>query len=128
MALKAREVKRASDSLYTYIQDLKIRIAKVADGENANVNSIEHKDDLEAASRVMLSPVSGEGKKLRAEIDKYRIWMGGFIEDSAKTAVLEANLSTTPLIKRDQYPYLGRGLVREYAGSGGCYPVNKNAK
>ena len=95
-ALKAREVKRASDSLYTYIQDLKIRIAKVADGENANVNSIEHKDDLEAASRVMLSPVSGEGKKLRAEIDKYRIWMGGFIEDSAKTAVLEANLSTTP--------------------------------
>ena len=51
--------------------------------------------------------------------------MGGFIEDSAKTAVLEANLSTTPLIKRDQYPYLGRGLVREYAGSGGCYPVNK---
>ena len=94
--MKAREVKRASDSLYTYIQDLKIRIAKVADGENANVNSIEHKDDLEAASRVMLSPVSGEGKKLRAEIDKYRIWMGGFIEDSAKTAVLEANLSTTP--------------------------------
>ena len=94
-ALKAREVKRASDSLYTYIQDLKIRIAKVADGENANVNSIEHKDDLEAASHVMLSPVSGEGKKLRAEIDKYRIWMGGFIEDSAKTAVLEANLSTT---------------------------------
>ena len=51
---------------------------------------------MEAASRVMLSPVSGEGKKLRAEIDKYRIWMGGFIEDSAKTAVLEANLSTTP--------------------------------
>ena len=100
-ALKAREVKRASDNLYlcTYIQDLKIRIAKVADGENVNVKSIEHKDDLEAASRVMLSPVSGEGKKLRAEIDKYRIWMGGFIEDSAKTA-MPVNLPRLPLIKR----------------------------
>ena len=55
--------------------------------------------------------------------------MGGFIEDSAKTAVLEANLSTTPPHKAGiNTRTLGRGLVREYAGSGGCYPVNKNAK
>ena len=73
-ALKAREVKKASDSLYTYIQDLKIRIAKVADGENANVNSIEHKDDLEAASRVMLSPVSGWAalSKIRRRLPYWR--------------------------------------------------------
>ena len=101
-------MKRASDSLYTYIQDLKSRIAKVADGENANVNSIEHKDDLEAASRVMLSPVSGEGKKLRAEIDKYRIWMGGFIEDSAKTAVLLSLIHIFCVLVRESY---GRNMT-----------------
>ncbi|EJX04033.1 GldM family protein, partial [gut metagenome] len=93
--MKAREVKNASDSLYNYIQDLKDRIAKMADGEDANVNNIEHKDDLEAASRIMLAPVKGEGKRLREKIDQYRSMMGSHIEDSVKTAVLEANLSTT---------------------------------
>ena len=95
-ALKSRMVKNASDSLYTYIQNLKVRIVKEADGENADANHIEHKDDLEAASRIMLAPVKGEGKHLREAIDKYRIWMGSFIQDSIKTAVLEATLSTTP--------------------------------
>lgn len=94
--MKARSVKNSSDSLYSYIQDLKIRIAREADGKDADVDNIDHKDDLEAASRVMLSPITGEGKNLRAEIDKYRIWMGSLIQDSVKTALLEANLSTTP--------------------------------
>ena len=93
---KAREVKQASDSLYNYIQDLKVRIAREADGKDADVNDIERKDDLEAAARVMLAPIRGEGKNLRETIDRYRTWMGGFIDDSLKTAVLEANLSTQP--------------------------------
>ena len=93
---KARQVKQSSDSLYNYIQDLKVRIAREADGKEANVDNIEHKDDLEAASRVMLAPLRGEGKHLRESIDQYRNWMGSFIQDSAKTALLEANLSTTP--------------------------------
>lgn len=95
-AMKGRMVKKASDSLYNYIQDLKVQIVKLADGENGDVNNIEHKDDLEAASRVMLRPINGEGPKLRKAIDDYRIWMGSFIDDSTKTKVLEANLSTTP--------------------------------
>ena len=67
---KGTKVKEASDSLYNYVQDLKVRIAQIADGKDADVNNIDHKDDLEAASRVMLSPVSGEGKKLRQSIEK----------------------------------------------------------
>ena len=67
-----------------------------ADGKDADVNNIDHKDDLEAASRVMLSPVSGEGKKLRQSIEKYRTLMGEMVEDSAKTRIIEASLSTTP--------------------------------
>ena len=93
---KGIQVKHASDSLYNYVQNLKERIAEIADGKDANVNKIEHKDDLEAASRIMLGPVTGEGKKLREAIDSYRTMMGEMVEDSAKTRILEASLSTTP--------------------------------
>lgn len=93
---KGKLVKTASDSLYNYIQELKERIVVIADGKDADVNNITNKDDLEAASRVMLAPVVGEGKKLREAIESYRTLMGEMVEDSAKTRVLEANLSTTP--------------------------------
>lgn len=92
---KGQQVKKMSDSLYNYVQDLKVRIVKAADGKNGDVNNIDHKDDLEAASRVMLAPVTGEGKRLRDAIDAYRVAMGNMVEDSAKTRVIEANLSTT---------------------------------
>ncbi len=93
---KGKQVKQASDSLYSYVQTLKERIAEIADGKGADVNNIEHKDDLEAASRVMLNPITGEGKKLREAIDAYRGMMGEMVQDTAKTHILEASLSTTP--------------------------------
>ena len=93
---KSKQVQVASDSLFNYIQDLKVRIVKVADGENGDVNNINYKDDLEAPSRIMLSPINGEGKKLRTSIDNYRVMMGNMIDDTVKTRILEANLSTTP--------------------------------
>ena len=60
---KSLEVKQKSDSLFNYIQELKQNIAIIADGKEADVENIEHKDDLEAAARVMLAPMKGEGKK-----------------------------------------------------------------
>lgn len=96
---KSTAVKHKSDSLYNYIQDLKQRIANIADGEGANVNNIEHKDDLEAAARVMLAPIKGEGENLRLTIDAYREWMGEMVEDSAKTRIIETALSTKPPYK-----------------------------
>lgn len=93
---RKNEVKKASDSLYNYIQDLKVRIVKQADGKSGDVNNIERKDDLEAASSVMLAPVSGEGKKLRESIDLYRNRMAEMVQDTAKTRILEASLSTEP--------------------------------
>ena len=95
-AMKSRQVKQASDSLYNYIQELKLRIVRQADGEQADVDQIENKDDLEAASTIMLSALSGEGKKLRETIDQYRAQMSGFMQDTARMAVLEATLSTVP--------------------------------
>ena len=49
---KATAVKRMSDSLYNYAQQLKIEIVREADGKDADVANIKNKDDLEAASHV----------------------------------------------------------------------------
>ena len=57
---KATEVKEMSDSLYNFAQELKVAIVREADGEDGNVYDIKHKDNLEAASTVMLAPVNGK--------------------------------------------------------------------
>ncbi len=93
---KKNEVKNASDSIFNYIQDLKVRIVKTADGSKGDVNNIERKDDLEAASRVMLAPVVGEGKNLREKIDNYRSFLSVMLQDSTKIAILNSSLNTTP--------------------------------
>jgi gliding motility-associated protein GldM len=93
---KSIQVKNASDDLYGYVEDLKGRIVKISDGKDGDANNIQNKDDLEAASRIMLAPVNGEGKNLRGAIDSYRKFMANMVDDPAKTAVIEATLSTEP--------------------------------
>lgn len=93
---KGIQVRKDANELYDYIQTLKERIVKHADGANGDVNNINRQDNLEASSYIMLSPITGEGKKLREAIDKYRIEMADMIADPEKTKVLEANLSTVP--------------------------------
>ena len=93
---KSIQVKKASDDIYGYISDLKERIVKIADGKDGDVNNIRNKDDLEAASRIMLAPINGEGKKLREAVSSYRQAMANMVDDPNKTAVIEATLSTQP--------------------------------
>jgi gliding motility-associated protein GldM len=89
-------VNKASEDVYNYVQELKERIVKVADGKNGDVADIRHKDDLEAASRIMLSPLNGEGRKLREAIDSYRAMMSGLVKEPEKRRVIEESLSTAP--------------------------------
>lgn len=96
---KSLEVKQKSDSLFNYIQELKENIAVIADGKEADVDNIEHKDDLEAAARVMLAPMKGEGKNLRLSIDAYRERMSELIQDTAKVRIIKNALSTEPPYK-----------------------------
>ncbi|MDH6341368.1 gliding motility-associated protein GldM [Parabacteroides sp. PFB2-12] len=93
---KKNQVKQAADSLFNYIQDLKEAIVKTADGKNGDVTNIDKKDDLEAASRVMLAPVVGEGKRLRESIDAYRALLTSLVDDPAKTELIESTLNTNP--------------------------------
>ncbi len=93
---KATEVIKATDKLYSYIDTLKFNIVKHADGEEADMNNIRNRDNLDAASEVMLAPSVGQGKKLRASIDQYRQFVTSFLEDPDKRKNLESALSTVP--------------------------------
>ena len=69
---KATAVKRMSDSLYNFAQALKVQIVREADGKDGNIYDIKSKDNLEAASHVMLAPGTGQGKKLYDAINTFR--------------------------------------------------------
>jgi len=93
---KATEVVGETDNLYDYIDSLKLQIVRFADGEEADVNNIVNRDNLDAASVIMLSAQGGKGKQLRTRIDKYRQYITSFLEDPEKRKNLETALSTTP--------------------------------
>ena len=61
---KSQQVKEMSGKLYDLIDELKQAIVVEADGKDGDVKNIRNKEDLEAASQVMLSPARGRGKEL----------------------------------------------------------------
>jgi len=91
---KGVTVKVQSDALYNYIDELKLRIVQEADGAKGDVENIKQKENLEAASRVMLAPIVGEGKKLKERIENYRATMSDIVGDPGKRAIFESMLST----------------------------------
>ncbi len=91
---KAVEVKAMSDSLYNYAQWLKTQIVREADGDKYDVTNIVNKDNLEAASHVMLAPGTGQGRILRDRINAYRKRIVAMVTDPHQRAVIESNLST----------------------------------
>ncbi len=94
---KATDVRGKTDKLYSLIDSLKYEIVRVADGEEANVKNIVNKDNLDAASQVMLPPTGNKGKLLRTQIDQYRQYILQFINDKEKRDNLAQALSTTPV-------------------------------
>ncbi|MGN0214048.1 MAG: gliding motility protein GldM [Muribaculaceae bacterium] len=91
---KAKDVHRATDDLYQYIDSLKYAIAVEADGENANVKDIDNKENIDAAAHVMLPPTGNKGAELHAAVDAYRSFVVKFLDDNAKIASINTALST----------------------------------
>lgn len=91
---KAMEVKRMSDSLYDFAAQLRLAIARQADGADANPDNIQNKEDLEAAGHVMLAPARGQGKALFESINHYRERIIRLIPDARQRAITASNLST----------------------------------
>ncbi len=91
---KAKGVKEMSDSLYNLAQQLKEAIVKEADGPEGKLSSIRNKEDLEAASQVMLAPGTGKGKKLYDAINSYRERILQLIDDPHQKEIIKSNLAT----------------------------------
>jgi len=91
---KAQYVRQISDSLFNYVEDLKYKIVKEADGDDADVTDISNKENLEAATYVMLAPGSGKGKHLYEAINNYRTAILAMITDSIQQKTILSSLST----------------------------------
>ena len=91
---KATAVKRMSDSLYNFAQALKVQIVREADGKDGNIYNIKSKDNLEAASHVMLAPGTGQGKKLYDAINNFRERILKMVPDQHQRDIIESNLMT----------------------------------
>lgn len=91
---RAEEVKRKSDELYYFAEQLKCAIVKEADGEKGDVKNIQNREDLEAAAQVMLSPGRGKGPKLQKMIEDYRFVMSNMLNDERLKKIINSNLNT----------------------------------
>ena len=91
---KATTVKRMSDSLYNFAQELKEAIVREADGKNGDVHNIRNKEDLEAATQVMLAPGSGKGQQLYNAINDFREQMLKMVTDERQRNIIKGNLTT----------------------------------
>lgn len=91
---KAQQVRKMSDSLYTFAEDLKWEIARQADGKDADLNDIKGRDNLEAATHVMLAPGVGKGGKLKKAIEAYREDITAIINNDNQKRIIRSNLTT----------------------------------
>ncbi len=91
---KAQVVRQMSDSLFNFAEQLKELIVKKSDGDDGDVKNIKNREDLEAATSVMLAPGTGRGKALYDGINDYRERIIKMVTDSAQRRIIASNLST----------------------------------
>ena len=91
---KAQQVKKMSDELYDFAEQLKHAIVKEADGADGDVRNIRNKEDLEAAAQIMLAPGRAQGPKLQKMIEDYRTAMSGMLNDERLKTIINNNLNT----------------------------------
>jgi gliding motility-associated protein GldM len=94
--VKGDHVKNRTDSLFNYIQDLKIRIVKKSDGKNGNPEELKHADDLNAAFEIMFEKGKNDGAKLKSEINGYREYVISMVSNPSIQEIISSNLSTEP--------------------------------
>ncbi|MDR0799761.1 MAG: gliding motility protein GldM [Dysgonamonadaceae bacterium] len=91
---KGEQVKNNTDSLFNYIQYLKEKIVKKADGKNGDPEHLEHPDDLNAAYDVMFAKGKNDGAKLKTQIDEYREYVTSLVSNPEIKNIISSNLST----------------------------------
>ena len=97
---KASEVRRITEQVYLHIDTLKHLIVKEADGSDGDVSNILNRDNLEAASYVMLSGQRPRGEKLRQTIESYCNYIASLMPDTLKRNTVEKALSTEAVLRK----------------------------
>lgn len=98
---KASELKDRSAKLYEFIDSLKVAIVIEADGKKGNINDIKNRENLDAASIVMLNPINPKGTLLKTQLDNFRTSVLEYIDDSLKYSSINNLLSTEDVIVRE---------------------------
>lgn len=96
---KAHQVRIKSDSLYKFAESLKWSIVRKADGEDGDIHNIRNKENLEAATHVMLAPGIGKGKKLYNSINGYSKFITAMVNGNSMKKIISNNLSTDVPLK-----------------------------
>lgn len=91
---KALKVKQMSDSLYNFAGQLRLAIAREADGDDADPDNLQNKEDLEGSNRIMLAPAKGQGDKLYQAITSFRTRILSYVSDPRQRIIIASNLST----------------------------------
>ena len=94
--LKGEQVKSSTDSLFNYIQELKVRIVKKADGKDGDPEHLKHPADLNAAYDVMFEHGKNDAAKLKSNVDDYRKYIASLVTNPSIKGIIENNLSTEP--------------------------------
>lgn len=81
--------------LNTYIDSIKIEIAKATDGEKVNTNNISRKDYTDATNKIMLNPINGEAKRLKYQLEKYKKFALSLIGENSNSKIFSDILDTS---------------------------------
>lgn len=92
---KALKIKEQARELVDFIEGLKEKMVRLADGPESDVLNIKAKDNLDIGGQVML--VEGAGAELKKKLENYRELLLSFInpKDSVLRASVSNNLNTT---------------------------------
>jgi gliding motility-associated protein GldM len=104
----ADKVSIKSKELVTYIDSLKFKIVRTIEGPKGDPNNIEKKDDINVPGQIMVTEkVDGKsrGEILKKQIEDYRSFLIGLVEDTAKYSPLIngflSNLNTDDVIGQE---------------------------
>ena len=91
---KASQIREHSRTLCKYMEELKLRMAVMADGEEANPYSLAAKDNLDIGGQVMV--LERKGKELKEKIAAFRELASGYVsaKDSVFLRTLQSRLDT----------------------------------
>ena len=76
------------------IDSLKLAIVRYVDGDDATLDHIDNRENLEASSVVMLNPLTRNGERLRHSIESFRTIAAEAVSDSIKRRGIASMLST----------------------------------